>query len=327
MIVLVTGGAGFIGSHLVDALLRRGDTVAILDNFSSGKRENIAGALAAGARLFEGDILDARFVSETVDTVVPDTIVHLAAQGEVQRSIHQPAFDATVNVVGTVNVLEAGRATGLHRFVLASTGGAIYGEGEEIKLPAAESAALDTLCPYGQSKLAGEQYLGLYRRMYGLSSVALRFANVYGPRQNPKGEAGVVAIFGELLLKQERPVVFGDGTQTRDYVFVDDLIRAIVSAIDSDLQDPVNIGTGVETSLLAVIEGLGRADRELGLTGRPGGPDFEPVFEAGRPGEVRRIAIDSARAGRELDWSATTSLDDGLRRTLESLSRDSVRHD
>ena len=155
MVVVVTGGAGFIGSHLVDTLVERGDEVTIIDNFSSGSRGNIAGALAAGAELVEGDILDGAFMLETIKLIAPDAIVHLAAQGEVQRSIHQPAFDATVNVVGTVNVLEAGRAAGLDRFVLASTGGAIYGEGSDIELPAAESAALNTLCPYGQSKLRG----------------------------------------------------------------------------------------------------------------------------------------------------------------------------
>ena len=187
--------------------------------------------------------------------------------------------------------------------------------------------ALDTLCPYGQSKLTGEQYLGLYGRMYGLSSTALRFANVYGPRQNPKGEAGVVAIFGELLLNGGQPVVFGDGTQTRDYVFVDDVIEAIVSALNCDIQGPVNIGNGVETSLLAMIEQMARSGRELGIRGRPAGADFEPVFEPARPGEVMRIAIDPTRANRELDWRATTGLDDGLRHTLEALSRASLGHD
>lgn len=321
MIILVTGGAGFIGSHLADALLGRGDEVTVLDDFSSGKRENIAGALASGAGLLEGDVLDAAFVSEAVGSVRPEAIVHLAAQGEVQRSIHEPAFDATVNVVGTINLLEAGRQNETGRFVLASTGGAIYGEGSDLELPARESAPLETLCPYGQSKLAGEQYLGLYRRMYALSSAALRFANVYGPRQSPKGEAGVVAIFGELLLNQERPVVFGDGRQTRDYVYVDDVIRAIVSALDSDLQGPVNIGTGLETELLDLIGKMGRAGAALGLAGESAETNFEPVFEAARTGEVRRISIDAALAARELGWTPTTSLDLGLRHTLGSLAR------
>ena len=320
MVVLVTGGAGFIGSHLVDALLERGDEVAILDNFSSGKRENISGALASGAGLLEGDILDRAFVSDAVSELRPAAIIHLAAQGEVQRSIHEPAFDATVNVVGTVNMLEAARAASCDRFVLASTGGAIYGEGSGIELPAPESAPLETLCPYGQSKLAAEQYLTLYGRMYGSGSVALRFANVYGPRQNPKGEAGVVAIFAELLLDGERPVVFGDGSQTRDYVYVDDVIRAVISALDSDISGPVNIGTGVETGLLDLISGIGRAGAGLGPAGGSADPGFEPTFEPKRPGEVQRISIDPARARRELNWNADTNLDEGLRRTLAALA-------
>ncbi len=183
-------------------------------------------------------------------------IFHLAAQGEVRRSIEQPAFDATVNVVGTVNLVEAARASGVGRFMLASTGGAIYGEGSGRDLPVAESSSLEPLCPYGLSKLAGEEYLLLYRRMYGLSSVALRFANVYGPRQRPKGEAGAVAIFGELLLEGKRPVVFGDGTQTRDFVYIDDVIKAVLAATDSEMEGPVNIGSGIETSLLELLEGL-----------------------------------------------------------------------
>ncbi len=308
---LVTGGAGFIGSHLVDALLRRGDEVTIFDDLSSGSRENLASALASGATLVEGDICDADRIQAAVNDFNPGTIFHLAAQGEVRRSIDEPAFDASVNVVGAVNVIDAGQKAGLDRFVFASTGGAIYGEGDRLDLPAAESSLLEPLCPYGLSKMVGEKYLELYRRMYMFNSVALRFGNVYGPRQNPKGEAGVVAIFCELLKQGGRPVVFGDGTQTRDYVYVDDVVEAIVAASRTDVEGAINVGTGVEISLLQLLEALAKHS--------PEGKGFEPEFDEKRPGEVMRIAIDPSRAGLELGWSPSTSLEAGLKETLDAL--------
>jgi UDP-glucose 4-epimerase len=311
MKTLVTGGAGFIGSHLSDALIARGDEVTIIDDLSTGSRENINGALAAGARLIEGDIRDAALVREVVADTAPGTIYHLAAQGQVRRSIDEPVFDAEVNVVGTVNLLEAGRAIGLGRFVFASSGGAIYGEGERIDLPAAESAPLEPLSPYGLSKLAGEKYLELYRRMYMFNSVSLRFTNVYGPRQNPYGEAGAVAIFGSLLKEGKPPVVFGDGRQTRDFVYIKDTIDAVLTAGRTDVEGPVNIASGVEVSLLELLELIGKHG--------PDGGDFTPVFEPKKPGEVKRIAADPARAARELGWSATTGLDEGLKVTLDAL--------
>jgi UDP-glucose 4-epimerase len=311
MVILVTGGAGFIGSHLADALLERGDEVTILDDLSSGRRENIDGALESGADLVEGDIRDTDLVARTVSAVRPEAVVHLAAQSRVRHSVDQPAFDAAVNVVGTINLLEAVRNLGRGRFVLASTGGAVYGEGGLIDLPAVESAPLRPLCPYGQSKVAAEQYLDLYRRVYGLSSIGMRLANVYGPRQDPRGEAGAVATFGELLLRGGRPVVFGDGNQTRDFVYVDDVIEALLKALAGDVQGPVNIGTGTETSLLSLLDSIATAAEDPG----PVDPEFEPA----RPGEVKRIAVDASRARSELGWSATTSLEDGLRRTLDSL--------
>jgi UDP-glucose 4-epimerase len=262
MKTLVTGGAGFIGSHLADALLARGDEVTVLDNFSTGKHRNLESALAAGADLIEGDILDRELVEKTLQSVRPQTVFHLAAQGEVQRSIEEPAFDATVNVVGTVNLIEASKEIGLDRFVFASTGGAIYGEGSRIDLPASESGETAPLCQYGLSKRAGEMYLELYRRMYMFNSVALRFANVYGPRQCPKGEAGAVAIFGELLMAGRNPTVFGDGTQTRDFVYIADLIDAILTASRTDVEGPINLGSGQETSILELLTSL----REAGLS-------------------------------------------------------------
>ncbi|HTU15312.1 MAG TPA: NAD-dependent epimerase/dehydratase family protein [Solirubrobacterales bacterium] len=311
MKTLVTGGAGFIGSHLSDALIERGDEVTIIDDLSSGSRENLASALANGARLVEGDIRDLEFVKATVAEAAPNTIFHLAAQGEVRRSIDEPSFDASVNVVGTVNLLDAGLAIGLDRFVFASTGGAIYGEGSRLELPAAESSELAPLCPYGLSKLAGEKYLELYRRMYMFNSVALRFGNVYGPRQNPKGEAGAVAIFSELLKEGKQPTVFGDGSQTRDFVYIKDVIDAVLTASRTDVEGAINIGTGIETSLLDMIGDLAKQ--------APNGGGFDPIFAPKKSGEVKRIAIDPARAGRELGWSATTSLDEGLKLTLRSL--------
>lgn len=323
MKTLVTGGAGFIGSHLADALLARGDEVTVLDNFSTGKHQNLESALAAGADLIEGDILDRELVEKTLQSVRPQTVFHLAAQGEVQRSIEEPAFDATVNVVGTVNLIEASKEIGLDRFVFASTGGAIYGEGSQIDLPASESGETAPLCQYGLSKRAGEMYLELYRRMYMFNSVALRFANVYGPRQCPKGEAGAVAIFGELLMAGRNPTVFGDGTQTRDFVYIDDLIDAILTASRTDVEGPINLGSGQETSILELLAGLREAGLSLNGDGPPAGTTFEPEFDRGRPGEVKRIAIDPARAARELGWTPTTPLEEGLALTLRAIGRQS----
>lgn len=319
MRTLVTGGAGFIGSHLTDALLARGDEVTVIDNLSSGKRENLATALANGAVLAEGDVVDREFVQETVEAAQPHTIFHLAAQAAVQRSITEPAFDAMVNVVGTVNLIDAGKSIGLDRFVFASSGGTIYGEGNRIELPADEAAPPAPLCPYGQSKLTGEQYLELYRRMYMFNSISLRFGNVYGPRQCPRGEAGAVAIFGELLFAGENPTVFGDGTQTRDFVYIDDVVDAILTASRTDVEGPVNLGSGEETSILELLDELREAGATLNGDGPPAGSGFEPEFDLARPGEVKRISIDSGRAARELGWNPTTSLRDGLRETLRDL--------
>ncbi|MCO5314700.1 MAG: GDP-mannose 4,6-dehydratase [Solirubrobacterales bacterium] len=317
MKTLITGGAGFIGSHLADGLLERGDEVTVFDNLSSGKEKNLTGALEQGARLLVGDINDPTALAGAIGEAQPEVIFHLAAQGEVRRSIEEPVFDATANVVGTVNVIEAARVAGVRRIVFASSGGAIYGEGSDLPMPVVESSPLAPLCPYGQSKLGGEGYLDLYRRMYGLSSVALRFANVYGPRQNPKGEAGAVAIFGELLLAGRAPIVFGDGTQTRDFIYIDDLVEAILAASIADLEGPLNLGTGVETSLLELLEAL--ADAGTTLNGdRPAG-SFDPTFDEARPGEVKRIAVNPARAGELLGWSPSTGLRDGLERTLRAL--------
>jgi UDP-glucose 4-epimerase len=310
MKTLVTGGAGFIGSNLVDALLARGDAVTVVDDLSTGRRANLDGALAAGAELVELDIRDAAALAALAGERRPETVFHLAAQIDVRKSLADPAFDAEVNVGGTANVLEAARAAGTRRVVFVSTGGAIYGEGDGQELPLGEDAPIAPLSAYGQSKFAAEGYLALFERLYGLSTVALRLGNVYGPRQDPLGEAGVIAIFCGLLRSGGRPTVFGDGKQTRDYIYVGDVVTAALAAADSTVSGPVNLGTGVETDVLELAEALGR----LG-----GVEDFEPELAPARTGEVQRITLDAGRAERELGWRPQTGLDEGLRLTLAAV--------
>ena len=308
MRAIVTGGAGFIGSHVVDALVGRGEDVLVLDDLSSGKRENLADALSAGATLVEADVADADAVASAFESHAPEAVLHLAAQIDVRRSVADPVYDLGVNVGGTLNLLESARHAGTRRFVFASTGGAIYGEGAGRDLPLAEDAERRPDAHYGQSKLAAEGYLSLYARLYGLPTVALRLGNVYGPRQDPHGEAGVVAIFCGALLSGGSPRVFGDGKQTRDYIYVGDVVAAFMAALDRDAGGALNVGTGTETSVLELGRLLGE------LCGRP----FEPEMAPARPGEVQRIAIDSALASRELGWSAATPIGEGLRLTAES---------
>jgi len=309
MRALVTGGAGFIGSHLVDALLARGDDVTILDDLSSGREANLSGALAAGATLVRGDVRDGRVVAEVVAAASPDAIFHLAAQVDVRISLSDPAFDARTNVEGTVNVLEAARAGGVGRVVFASTGGAIYGETDE--LPTPETVEPLPMAAYGQSKFCAERYLGLYERLYGLSTIALRFGNVYGPRQDPHGEAGVIAIFCGRLVAGERPRIFGDGTQTRDYIYVADLAEALLAAAATTAGGVVNIGTEVETSVLELLAVL----RELHGADAP-----QAELAPARAGEIDRSCLDATRARELLGWTASTSIADGLRLTYESVA-------
>ena len=310
MRVLVTGGAGFIGSHLVDALIDRGDEVLAVDDLSTGRRENLEPALGRGAELAQLDITDAPAVAEMFESRRPELVFHLAAQIDVRRSVADPAFDLLVNVAGTINLLEAARRTRPERFLLASTGGAIYGEGAGRELPLGELAECRPDAPYGQSKYAAEGYLDLYSRLYGLSGAGLRLGNVYGARQDPLGEAGVVAIFFAALLGGANPRVFGDGRQTRDYVYVGDVVEAFLAAARSPAQGVYNVGTGVETSVLELGELLARlCDGE-----------FDPEMAPPRPGEVGRIAIDSARAEAELGWRARTPLAEGLRATAPAFS-------
>jgi UDP-glucose 4-epimerase len=249
----------------------------------------------------------------------PDAVLHLAAQIDVRRAVREPVFDATVNVAGTASVLEATRAVEGARLVFASTGGAIYGEGADRPLPLSEAERCLPDSPYGQSKLAAEGYVSYFRRVHGVPAVSLRLANVYGPRQDPLGEAGVIAIFCGALSRGDEPTVFGDGRQTRDYVYVGDVVEAMLAADDrlaahgAETDGPYNIGTGVETTVLELVEGLGRiGDRA----------DFTPLMAPERPGEVQRIALDSSRAEAELGWRSRTPLDDGLRRTLAAVRED-----
>lgn len=306
MRAIVTGGAGFIGSNLVDALLARGDEVTVVDDLSTGRRENLDGAVAAGAELVELDIRDAAALADVAERAQPEAIFHLAAQIDVRRSAADPAADARINVEGTINVLEAAQRVGA-RVVNSSTGGAIYGEGRTI--PAPEDHPVAPEAPYGQSKFAAEGYCELFRRLHGSSTVSLRYGNVYGPRQDPLGEAGVIAIFCGKALAGERPTVFGDGLQTRDYLYVGDVVRANLLAADSDAGGAFNVGTGVQTSVLDLVEAL--APHATGT--------FQPEMAPERPGEVRHIALDATRARTELGWAAEVDVPAGLARTLASL--------
>jgi UDP-glucose 4-epimerase len=306
---LVTGGAGFIGSHLVDALVARGDEVLVLDDLSTGRRENLEAALAAGTVLHEGDVTDESAVAAAFEAARPQRVFHLAAQMDVRRSVADPAFDLAVNVGGTINVLGAAREAGAERFVFASTGGAIYGEGAGRELPLGEDAQCLPDAPYGQSKFAAEGYAALWSRLHGLSTAALRLGNVYGPRQDPHGEAGVVAIFTGALLGGARPRVFGEGTQTRDYVFVGDVIGAFLAAADDDAGGAFNVGTGRETSVLELGEMIAAACEAA----------FDPELAPPRAGEVERIAIDSSLAGETFGWHAGTPLEQGIPVTVQAL--------
>jgi UDP-glucose 4-epimerase len=310
MRTLVTGGAGFIGSNLTDALLARGDEVTVLDDLSTGRRVNLDGALAAGARLAELDVRDGAAVGALLAETRPELVFHLAAQIDVRKSVEDPYFDAAVNVGGTANVLEAARATEVGRVVFVSTGGALYGEGAGKQLPLPESTEIAPLSGYGQSKFAAEGYLGLFERLHGLSGMSLRLGNVYGPRQDPLGEAGVVAIFCGLLKNGGRPTVYGDGSQTRDYIYVGDVVNAALAAGASQLGGAVNIGTGREASVLDLVEIL------AGIEGRE---DFTPEFAPERAGEVQRISLDASQAERELDWAPQTALEQGLAQTLAAV--------
>ena len=310
MRTLVTGGAGFIGSNLVDSLIVRGDQVTVIDDFSTGRQANLEAALGTGSGItvHHLDVSDAPAVMTIFESARPEVVFHLAARIDVRRSVSDPAGDAKVNVLGTIAVLEAARACGCRRVVNVSSGGALYGEAED--LPTPEHYPVRPLAPYGQGKSAAEGYCELYTRLHGLSTISLRPGNVYGPRQDAEGEGGVVAIFCGHLMAGRMPTVYGDGRQTRDWVEVSDVVRANLLAAGSELTGPVNIGHGQETSVLQLLDAL----RDVSDRPMP-----EPQFAPERPGEVRRSCVDVSHAGRELGWVPEIDLRDGLRTILARL--------
>jgi UDP-glucose 4-epimerase len=315
MRALVTGGAGFIGSNLVDALLDEGHSVVVVDNLSTGREQNLDDALARGAVLHRGDIREGAGLRQLFVDETPDVVFHLAAQIDVRKSVEDPAFDARVNVEGTINVLEAARHAGAARVVNVSTGGAIYGEVEPALIPTPESAEPRPMAAYGQSKYCAERYCGWHERLYGTATVTLRLGNVYGPRQDPLGEAGVIAIFCGKLAAGERPTIYGDGTQTRDYIFVGDVVAAALAAArQQGARGEINIGTGRETSVLELVDVL----RETAGADAAGG--FEPVFAPPRLGEIQRSCLDVRRAREVLGWEAQADLREGMRATLATVS-------
>jgi len=308
MRVLVTGGAGFIGSNLVDALLDGGHDVQVVDNLSTGRRSNLDRALTRGAVLHEVDITDAAALSEQLHGARPEAVFHLAAQIDVRKSVADPGFDARTNVEGTINLLRAAHEAQVGRLVFSSTGGAIYGETD--MLPSPETLEPKPEAPYGQSKFCAERYAQLYERLYGFSTVSLRYGNVYGPRQDPLGEAGVVAIFCGKLLAGETATVYGDGLQTRDYLYVGDVVRANLAALEvPDVRGEVNIGTGREVSVLDIVAVLNQLAGERG---------FQVEHAPPRTGEVQRSCLDVTRAGEVLGWTAEMPLHEGLGLTLEA---------
>ncbi len=295
----MTGGAGFIGSHVTDAFVERGDEVLVVDDFSSGTREN----LPDGASLAELDVADGDKVQAAFTEFDPDFVCHLAAQASVTISVADPERDFASNVLGTFNVVRSATEVGA-RTAFASTGGALYGEGAPIPTP--ETHVPQPLSPYGAGKQAAEAYVGALQRFHGVNHLVLRLGNVYGPRQNAHGEAGVVAIFSERLLRGEPPIVYGQGAPTRDYVHVRDIARAFVTLADTEVAGTFNLGWGREVTVLEVLEGLQRA----------AGTDVEPRLEPLRPGELPRSAIDSSAAEAAFGWRPEVGLDDGLDETF-----------
>jgi len=300
MKVLVTGGAGFIGSHLVDRLVQEGHEVIVVDNLSTGKRRN----LNRGARFYKVDIQSWR-LERVFRNERPNVVMHLAAQMDVRKSVEDPMFDAQVNILGTLNILQQTVKHGVRKVVFSSSGGAIYGEQDTF--PAPETHATKPLSPYGLSKLCGEQYLSYFQRVGGLQVVNLRYANVYGPRQDPEGEAGVVAIFIQKLLNNEQAVINGNGRQTRDFVFVEDVVEANLVMMGQETEGTYNVGTGVETSVNDLFRILVQHT----------GSRCKEVHGPAKKGEQARSVIDASKLRHELSWEPKMTLSDGLKRTVE----------
>ncbi len=309
MRVVVTGGAGFIGSALVDQLVKRGDQILVIDNFSTGSEKNLEEAKNASAKELVIENCDIRNIETTklITDYGPSVIFHLAAQVDVRSSVKDPLNDLETNLVGLIRVLEGARKAETTKIVLASSGGTIYGEPDAKQLPLNEDSPWNPLSPYGVSKLAGGLYVNAYSSLYGLRGTTLALANVYGPRQDPHGEAGVVAIFAGKLLNRERCTIYGTGMQTRDFVFVDDVASAFVASIESGDGKLLNIGTGTETSIQYLYEEMALAS----------GIESAPEKGAERSGEIERSALDPSLAEEILGWSPQTSLRDGIHSTLE----------
>lgn len=299
--ILVTGGAGFIGSHVVDLFLDKGFEVVILDDLSTGRASNLNPA----AKFYKMDIRDPK-VREIFEAERPDFVSHHAAQMDVRRSVAQPLFDADVNILGSINLIEAAKEFGVKRFIYISTGGAVYGEPEYV--PCDEAHPINPICQYGASKHTVEHYLFMYHVNYGLKYTVLRYPNVFGPRQDPHGEAGVVAIFTGRMMAGEPVVINGDGEQTRDFVYVSDCAQANYLAATVDHQPGIyNIGWGVPTSVNQIFAALAKA------TGYALPAGYGPA----KVGETRHIYLDASKARKDLGWSATVSLDEGMRKTVE----------
>lgn len=303
MKILVTGGAGFIASHIVDRYLELGHQVAVIDNLSTGRREN----LDPRAAFYEVDITDAEAIAEVMHAEKPDIVNHHAAQMNVRRSVEEPAFDARTNILGSLNVIEGAVAVGARKIIYASSGGAVYGE--LVYIPADESHPVRPASHYGVSKHTVEHYLDLYHQLGGSGYTALRYANVYGPRQNPYGEAGVVAIFGQFMLQGKRPTIFGDGSDTRDYVFVSDVVVANVAALEHGDNETVNIGTGRQTSVQEVFDAVAQATDHTG----------SPTYAEPRAGDIAHSALDISKAQAVLDWRPQVSFAEGIRQTVAYL--------
>ena len=299
MKIVVTGGAGFIGSHIVDAFIEKGHEVHIIDDFSTGRKENVN----PKATVHKLDIADPK-AAALIGKLKPDALNHQAAQMDLRLSVEDPLLDARINIIGFLNLLEACKNSGVKKVLFASSGGAVYGDKEPI--PAAEDHPTEPLSPYGVSKKTGELYLAYYYAAFGMPFIALRYSNVYGPRQSSKGEAGVVAIFISQLLAGKSPMINGDGKQTRDYVFVKDIVRANVAALESNYIGPVNIGTGKETDVVTISESL-----RQGLKS-----NIAAVHGAAKIGEQRRSCLNTSLARDLLGWQAEVPLQTGLEQTI-----------
>jgi UDP-glucose 4-epimerase len=302
MKALVTGGAGFIGSHVVDGYLAEGLEVVVVDNLSRGARENVS----PRARFYQADIRDQAALQAVFEAEKPELINHHAAQIDVRRAVKEPIFDAECNIFGSIHLLELAVAYKVQRFIYASTGGAIYGEPKV--LPASEETPVLPITPYGISKHTVEHYLSLYSILYGLPYVVLRYGNVYGPRQSSKGEAGVVAIFGEQMLQGNAPTIYGDGSKTRDYVEVSDVVRANVNALSLGEGEIFNVSSGIRTTDYGIFTAVREA---LHI------PSFEPRYAPKRPGEVDHIGLDVSKARARLAWQPQVELREGVKRTAE----------